>query len=149
VGALLVTVPALADESPAANPSVAPAAAAQAPAVMGESTPSKTSAQTDGPAVRKSRRASANDAANKTEALQIKQVPLKGPTDRTVCRREEPTGSRISVKRCSSTSDAATSTVQNEIMRRDIEEMRDRQIYEQLQRASVGMTPPIQGSPSR
>jgi erythromycin esterase-like protein len=151
VGSLLVTLPALADESPAASTSVERVAAAPAPAVTGDATPATTSERTDNAAVHKSRRASADDAANKSEASQVKQVPLKASNDGTVCHKEYPTGSRIGVKRCYSTTETAVSKVQNDIMRRDIEEMRDRQMYEQLQRASVGMgrPPAVQSAPGR
>jgi len=74
---------------------------------------------------------------------------LKGPNDGTVCRTEYPTGSRIGVKRCYSTTETARDKVEKDIMRRDIEEMRDRQVYQQLQRASIGMTPPMQSAPGR
>ena len=113
---------------------------------------SRTDQRTDSKdEVHKSRRASADDAANKSEASQVKQVPLKAPTDSTVCRTEYPTGSRIGVKRCSSTTETARDKIQNDIMRRDIEEMRDRQMYEQLQRASLGMgrPPAMQSAPGR
>ena len=138
VASLLVTMPALADESPAANTSTEGVAAAQAPAA------------TDKAAVRKSRSTSADDA-NKSETSQVKQVPLKGPGDGTVCRTEYPTGSRIGVRRCYSKAETETagSKIQNEIMRHDIQEMRDRQIYEQLQRASLGVTPAMRGVPGR
>ena len=150
VGSLLVSMPALADESPAANTSAERLAAA--PAVSGDATPTTTSARTDNEAgVHKIRRASADDAANKGEASQVKQVPLKASNDRTVCRTEYPTGSRIGVKRCYSTTETARDKVQNDIMRRDIEEMRDRQMYEQIQRATVGMgmAPAMQSPPGR
>jgi hypothetical protein len=149
VASLLVTLPALADESPAATTSAERAVAA--PNVSGDAAPTTTSARTDSKdEVRKSRRASADDA-NKSEGSQVKQVPLKAPTDSTVCRTEYPTGSRIGVKRCSSTTETARDKIQNDIMRRDIEEMRDRQMYEQLQRASVGMgrPPTMQSAPGR
>jgi hypothetical protein len=143
---LLVSVPALADESPATNTSAEPVAAARAPAVTGDATAGTASAQTDRAAVRKSRRASADDAANKSA---VKQLQLKAPNDGTVCRTEQPTGSRIGVKRCYSTTETDSSKLQNEIMRRDFEEMRDRQMYEQLQRASAAMTRPVQTPPNR
>jgi hypothetical protein len=144
-------MPALADESPAANTSAARAAAAQAPAVTSDATPSTTSEQTDKAAVRKSEPSSAKEAANKTEALQVKQVPLKAPGDSTVCRTEYPTGSRIGVRHCYSKAEAETagSKIQNEIMRHDLEEMRDRQMREQIQRASVGITPGMPSVPGR
>ncbi|HUO67007.1 MAG TPA: hypothetical protein VMV37_05690, partial [Gammaproteobacteria bacterium] len=123
-------------------------AAARAPAVTGDATPITTSEPTDKAAVRKSRPTSA-DAADKSEASQVKQVTLKAPGDRTVCRTEYPTGSRIGVRRCYSTTETAVSKVQNEIMQRDLQEMRDRQMYEQLQRASLGMTPAMRGVPGR
>jgi hypothetical protein len=143
---LLVSISALAAESPAAKTSAGPAAAARAPAVTGDATATTTPARTDRAAFRKSRRAPADDAANKSE---VKQLQLKAPNDGTVCRTESPTGSRIGVKRCYSTTETDSSKVQNEIVRREFEEMRDRQIYEQLQRASVGMTPTVPRSPSR
>jgi len=155
LGSLLVTMPALADESPAASTgaervAVAPAPApAPAPAAASDATSTTTSERTDKAAVGKSRRASTNDAANKSEASQVKQLPLKGPNDGTVCRTEYPTGSRIGVKRCYSTTETARDKVQDEIMRRDIEEMRNRQMFQQLQRASLGMTPPMQSPPTR
>jgi hypothetical protein len=98
-----------------------------------------------------SRRASADNAANKVETSQPKQVPLNAPGDRTVCRTEYPTGSRIGVRRCYSTTETETAAgkVQTEIMRRDIEEMRNRQMYDQLRRASVGMTPMVPAPPGR
>jgi len=150
VASLLVTLPALADESPAATASAERVVAA--PNVSGDAAPTTTSVRTDSKdEVHKSRRASADDAASKSEASQVKQVPLKAPTDSTVCRTEYPTGSRIGVKRCSSTTETARDKIQNDIMRRDIEEMRDRQMYEQLQRASVGMgrPPAMQSAPGR
>ena len=148
-GLLLVTLPALADESPAASSSAERVAAAPAPAVTGDATRTTTTEQTDKAPAHKSRRASTDDAANKSEASQVKQVPLKAPSDGMVCRTEYPTGSRIGVKRCYATTETARDKIQNDIMRRDIEEMRDRQIYEQLQRASVGMTPAMRSPPSR
>ena len=151
VGSLLVSMPALADESPAATTNAERVAAA--PGASGDATLTTTSVRTDNKTeVRKSRRTSADDAVTKSEASQVKQVPLKALNDSTVCRTEYPTGSRIGVKRCSSRlTDSARDKVQNDIMRRDIEEMRDRQMYEQLQRASVGMgmPPPLQNTPSR
>ena len=146
VGSLLLTMPALADESPAANTSAERTAAARAPAATGDATPTTTSERTDKASVRKSRRASADDAANKSEASQVKQVPLKALNDGTVCRTEYPTGSRIGVRRCYSKTETTLSKVQNEIMQRDLQEMRDRAIREQVQRASVGMTPPMPGA---
>ena len=148
VGSLLVALPALADESPTASKSAERVAATPAPAVT-SATSTTTSERTDKSAVGKSRRASADEAANKSEASQVKQLPLKGPNDGTVCRTEYPTGSRIGVKRCYSTTETARDKVQDEIMRRDIEEMRNRQMFQQLQRASLGMTPPMQSPPTR
>jgi hypothetical protein len=142
---LLVTLPALADESPAASKTAEHLTSAPPPAVTSDATPSTTSEQTDKAAVRKSQPASANEAANKTEALQVKQVPLKAPGDSTVCRTEYPTGSRIGVRHCYSKTETARDKVQDDIMRRDIQEMRDRQMYQQLQRASIGMTPAMPG----
>ena len=144
VGSLLVTVPALADESPATSTSADRVAAAQAPAVTRDAASTTTSEQTDKAAVGKTRPAPAA-AANRIEASQVKQVPLKAPGDSTVCRTEYPTGSRIGVRRCYSKTETASSKVQDEIMRRDLEEMRNRQIYNQLQRASLGMTPAMAG----
>jgi hypothetical protein len=150
VGSLLVTLAALADESPpAANRSAEPVAAA-APAATAGASPSTTAEQTDKAAVRKSAPVSADAAANTTEAPQVKQVPLKAPGDATVCHTEYPTGSRIGVRHCySKTETAARNKVQDEIMRHDIEEMRDRQMLEQLRRASLGMTPAMPGMPGR
>jgi hypothetical protein len=149
VGSLLVAMPAFADESPKAGTSAEHVAAPTPPAVTGDATPTTTSEQTDKAAVRKKRPTSADDAANKSEASQIKQVPLKGPGDGTVCRTEYPTGSRIGVRRCHSTTETAGSKIDDEIMRRDLQEMRDRQMFNQLQRASLGMTPAIPGMPPR
>ena len=146
VGSLLLTMPALADESPATSTSAERVAAARAPAPTGDVTPTTTSERTDKAAVRTSRRVSADDAANKSA---VKQLQLKAPNDGTVCRTEQPTGSRIGVKRCYSTTETDSSKLQNEIMRRDFEEMRDRQMYEQLQRASAAMTRPVQTPPNR
>jgi hypothetical protein len=149
VGSLLFTMPALADEPPAAPASIEPAAVAAAPVTTGEAARSTTSERTDKAAARDSRPAPSRGAANAGEASQVKQVPLKALNDGTVCRTEYPTGSRIGVKRCSSRSETAGDKIQNEIMRRDIEEMRDRQLYEQVQRASIGMTPTMPSAPSR
>jgi hypothetical protein len=114
--------------------------------VSGEANRIATLAPTEKAEPGKSRRASADGAASKGESSQIKQLPLKALNDDTVCRKEYPTGSRIGVRRCHSRTETASSKVQNEIMLHDIQEMRDRQMYEQLQRATVGMTPPIQSS---
>ena len=149
VGSLLLTMPALADESPATSTSAERVAAARAPAPTGDVTPTTTSERTDKAAVRTSRRVSADDAANKSEASPVKQLPLQAPNDRTVCRTEYPTGSRIGVKRCYSTTETASSKLQNEIMQRDLQEMRDRAIRDQLQHASVGMTPAMPTVPRR
>jgi hypothetical protein len=151
VGSLLIATPALADEPPAANTSAEHVAAAPAPAATGDATSTTTSAPTDKAAVRKSGQASTADAANKSEASQIKQLPLKGPSDGTVCRTEYPTGSRIGVRHCYSKAETETaaSKVQNDIMQHDLQEMRDRQMREQLQRASLGMTPAMRGVPGR
>jgi hypothetical protein len=146
VGALLITISAHADEPPAANASAEHVAPTPEHVVTSDA-PS-TAARTDKAAVRKGRHASVDDAGNKSEASQVKQVPLKGPGDTTVCRTEYPTGSRIGVKRCASATETARDKIQNDIMRHDIEEMRDRQMYEQVQRASVGMgAPPAMQSP--
>jgi hypothetical protein len=149
VGSLLVTTPALADESPAASTNTERVAAAPAPAVTGDSTSTATAERTDKAAVGKTRPASAADSANKPEASQVKQVPLKAPGDSTVCRTEYPTGSRIGVRHCYSRTEPARDKVQDEIMRRDIQEMRDRQMYEQIQRASLGMSPTMRSPPGR
>jgi len=148
VGSLLFAMPAFADESPKADTSAGHVAAATPPAVTGDATPTTTSERTD-KAVRKKRSTSADDAANKSEAPQVKQVPLKGPGDGTVCHTEYPTGSRIGVRRCHSTTEPAGSKIDDEIMRRDLQEMRDRQMFNQLQRASLGMTPAMPGMPPR
>jgi hypothetical protein len=144
-------MPALADESPAASTSAEPVAATSPPAATSEAAPATPSARTDKATPKKGRRASADDAASNSETSQLKQVQLKTLNDRTVCRTEHPTGTRIGVKRCYSTTETETAAgrVQNEIMRHDIEEMRDRQVYEQLQRASIAMTPMGQASPGR
>ena len=149
MGSLLVTMFALADESPTANTSAERVVAAPAPAVTVDATPTTTSEQADKAAAHKSRPASADDAANKRETSQVKQVPLKAPGDSTVCSTEYPTGSRIGVRHCYSRTETAGSKVRDEIMRRDIEEMRDRQIFQQLQRASIGITPAMPGGPGR
>jgi hypothetical protein len=149
--ALLITISARADESPAASASAEHVAATPASAVTSDTTSTTTAARSDKAAVRKSRHSSADDAANKSEALEVKQVPLRAPSDTTMCRTEYPTGSRIGVRRCSSTTETARDKVRNDIMRHDIEEMRDRQMYEQVQRATVGMgvPPAIQSTPTR
>ena len=150
LGSLLLSTPALADESPAASTNAEPVAVAPPPAATSEATPAAPSAPTDKAAARKGRRASADDAANNSETSQVKQVQLKTLNDRTVCRIEHPTGSRIGVRRCYSTTETETtaSRLETEITRRDIQEMRDRQIRDQLQRASVGMTPMVLAPPS-
>jgi len=149
VGSLLVCLPALGAESPEANTGADAVAAARPAAETSAATSTPTDARTEKPAIRKSRHAPAEGAASKSEASQVKQVPLKGPGDGTVCRTEYPTGSRIGVKRCYSTTETASSKFQNEIMQHDLQEMRDRQMREQIQRASVAIAPPMQSPPGR
>jgi hypothetical protein len=106
---------------------------------MSSTIPNAATAPTDA-AARERRHASGTDTANRIDATPLKQAELTRD-DGTVCRNEQPTGSRIAVKRCYSTTETAASKVQKEIERRNIEEMRDRQIYEQLRRASVATIP--------
>ena len=102
-----------------ANPVPAPAAAAAAtpPAEPAEAPPT---------------------AAAPAVAADVPKIEMKKLTDDTVCRNERPTGSQIGIRRCYSRS--AAQTQNDEIMRRDIEEMRARQNDQQAREAAAAMT---------
>jgi len=73
-----------------------------------------------------------------TVAADVPKIEMKKLTDDTVCRTERPTGSQIGIRRCYSRS--AAQTPNDEIMRRDIEEMRARQNEQQAREAAAAMT---------
>jgi hypothetical protein len=71
-------------------------------------------------------------------AVEVPTVEIKKTTDDTVCRKERPTGSLIGVTRCRSRSAAANSD--NELMKRDLEEMRMRQNDQLAREAAAAMS---------
>ena len=82
--------------------------------------------------------AAASDSAQAPAvAAEVPSVEIKKLTDDTVCRRERPTGSLISVTRCYSRSAAALKD--DPLMRRDLEEMRMRQNEQQAREAAAAM----------
>jgi len=84
----------------------------------------------------------ANDAetvaANREGRTGVEQVSLRANAkpDRVVCRRTEPTGSRISVRRCESTSntDDPAEKMAHDRMLSDVEEMRMQELRRQQAR---------------
>lgn len=68
----------------------------------------------------------------------VPTVDIKKVADDTICRKERPTGSLIGVTRCYSRS--AVSLQNDELMRRDLEEMRMRQNEQQAREAATAMT---------
>jgi hypothetical protein len=69
----------------------------------------------------------------------VPTVDVNKLTDDTVCRKERPTGSLIGVTRCYSRSAAANSN-DNELMKRDLEEMRMRQNDQLAREAAAEMS---------
>jgi hypothetical protein len=90
--------------------------------------------------------ATAENAADQPAAdADVPKVDMQTVKDDTVCRAERPTGSRIAVKRCFSPRTAIDSA-RDDVMRRDIEEMRMRQVYQNQARdaaaaAAMARTP--------
>ena len=65
----------------------------------------------------------------------VREVDMRTITDDTVCRSERPTGSHIAITRCRSANTPEDET-SHYLLQRDLEEMRDRQAYqEQARRA--------------
>ena len=78
--------------------------------------------------------ATAATAASTPTLANVQQVEMRTLTDDTECRRESPTGSRIAVMHCYSTAATANDEVNDDVLKRDIEEMRMRQFYQQQAR---------------
>jgi hypothetical protein len=70
-----------------------------------------------------------NTTAEPAADADVPKVDMQTVKDDTVCRAERPTGSRIAIKRCFSPRTALDSA-RDDVMRRDIEEMRMRQVYQ-------------------
>jgi hypothetical protein len=73
-------------------------------------------------------------ASNSEGLADVEQVSIRSnaTADRVVCRRTEPTGSRISVERCESKSrDSAADKMVHDQMLRDVEEMRMQELRRQ------------------
>ena len=74
-------------------------------------------------------------ASNSEGLAGVEQVSIRSnaTADRVVCRRTEPTGSRISVERCESKSslDSAADKMVHDQMLRDVEEMRMQELRRQ------------------
>ncbi len=75
--------------------------------------------------------AHAEETSAAVRLADVREVEISDLTDDTVCRREKPTGSRIAVERCRSTNDPGEDKVANQILRQDVQQMRNQQILQQ------------------
>lgn len=106
--------------APAAGPLAADAATA--PAATPPAERNATAQPTPGPAA----------------ASAVPQVPVRKVADDTVCRRERPTGSLISVQRCFSRSGAARRR-DDELLRSDLDHIREQENDRQARDAANAM----------
>jgi hypothetical protein len=84
---------------------------------------------------------SAVDAAKPTDALpaaltSVRTVEMASLDDEERCRIERPTGSRIAVRRCS-TLTPEQQELQGTVARRELEDMRQRQMYQEQSRRAM------------
>jgi hypothetical protein len=119
------------------SPPVDPIAPATAPAAVASE---PAAAPTSADAAAAPAKADDSAAAPTADAAEVPTVDIKKLTDDTVCRKERPTGSLIGVMRCYPRSASAAADRNDELMRRDIEEMRMRQNDQQAREAAAAMT---------
>ncbi|HEX5045579.1 MAG TPA: hypothetical protein VFX89_00530 [Gammaproteobacteria bacterium] len=146
---LLAAAASLAAEPPSAAPDEANAATAPLaayPSVVAEPAVPEPAAPAVAETAAAPASAEAELADNRGEAppaadaapAAVPTVDIKKVADDTVCRKERPTGSLIGITRCYSRS--AASLQNDELMRRDLEEMRMRQNEQQAREAAAAMT---------
>jgi len=82
--------------------------------------------------------ATTKPAPHTAAAAEVAQVELRKPTDDTVCHKVRPTGSLISVQRCYSRS-AVVQSRDAELLRSDLEHIRDQENIRQAQDAATSM----------
>jgi hypothetical protein len=76
------------------------------------------------------------DAAPPVTSSSARTVDMASLDDEGRCRTERPTGSRIAVRRCDAPT-AAQEALQETLARREVEDMRQRQMYQEQSRRAM------------